>query len=142
MKSKFSAVVRVKKQVLDKAEARLTLARSNLSSCENNLTIAKNALAKFDMPRSGSTSDLRQNLELLVLMRNEIAGLKERLDLAKKEVAHFEFQYKRANLDYEKMKYLEKQEFKAELKRIEHAEAVALDEFAVMKFAAKKEVVQ
>ena len=37
------------------------------------------------------------------------------------------------------MRYLEKEEFKREIKRIQKAEALALDEFAVMKFAAKSE---
>ncbi|MEH1009978.1 hypothetical protein QM027_02695 [Campylobacter concisus] len=31
---------------------------------------------------------------------------------SKKEVLHYEHKYKNANLEYEKMKYLEKEEFK------------------------------
>ena len=38
------------------------------------------------------------------------------------------------------MKYLEKEEFKKEIKRIQKAEVLALDEFAVMKFTAKSEL--
>ncbi|MBE2984132.1 flagellar FliJ family protein [Campylobacter sp. RM9344] len=137
MKSKFTQVVRVKKQVLDKIEAKLVLARSNIVTCENNVLFATQTLSKFDMPRSGSASDLRQNLELLKIMRDELKGLKERLELAKKELIHLNHQHKNASLDYEKMKYLEQEDFKTEIKRVQREQSAALDEFAVMKFASR-----
>ena len=37
------------------------------------------------------------------------------------------------------MKYMENEELISQIKKAQSAEALALDEFAVMKFAAKKE---
>ena len=141
MKSKFSSVVRVKKQMMDKIEVRLVAARLNVRRVEASLKAVRDKLDEFDLPKSGNTNDLKGNLELLKIMRDELASYKEQLELAKKEVAHFEHQYKNANLEYEKMKYLEKEDFKREIKRIERAESLALDEFAVIKFATKDKAV-
>ncbi|MCD8212999.1 MAG: flagellar export protein FliJ [Campylobacter sp.] len=140
MKSNFSQVVRVKKQLMDKMEARLVSARLNVQKIELDLKKARDRLDEFQIPKSGNAGDLRGKLELLKMMRDELISCKERLGLAKKEVVHFEHQYKNANLEYEKMKYLEKEDFKREVKRIQRAEVLALDEFAVMKFAVKDKV--
>ena len=139
MKSKFSEVVKVRKQALDKAEAKLALARSKVESCEQSLAAAREEALKFSLPKSGNVNEIRQNLELLNVARNAQAQAAERLELAKKEAMHFEFLYKKANLEFEKMKYLEEEELRAQIKKAQRAEALALDEFAVMKFAAKKE---
>ena len=139
MKSKFTSVVRVKKQEMDKVEAKLVVARLNVRSAEENLALLRARLDEFSLPKSGNIDELRQNLELINIARQELRACKERLEIAKKEVLHYENKYKNANLEYEKMRYLEKEEFKREIKRIQKAEALALDEFAVMKFAGKSE---
>ena len=139
MKSKFTSVVRVKKQEMDKVEAKLVVARLNVRSAEENLVLLRTRLNEFSLPKNGNIDELRQNLELISIARQELSACKERLEIAKKEVLHYEHKYKNANLEYEKMRYLEKQEFKREIKRIQKAEALALDEFAVMKFTGKSE---
>ena len=136
MKSKFTSVVRVKKQEMDKVEAKLVVARLNVRNAEEKIALLRAKLNEFSLPKSG---ELRENLELINIARAELSACKENLEIAKKEVLHYEHKYKNANLEYEKMKYLEKEEFKKEIKRIQKAEALALDEFAVMKFAAKSE---
>ncbi|MBR8463388.1 flagellar FliJ family protein [Campylobacter sp. faydin G-24] len=137
MKSKFSQVVRVKKQTLDRIEARLVSARAKVVNLELNAKALRAKLDEISMPQSGKMSELKQNLELLRIMRDELDDIKERLELSKKDVMHVEHQYKNANLDFEKIKYLEQEDFKREIKRQKHLEAVALDEFAIMKFGIK-----
>ncbi|MBR8461652.1 flagellar FliJ family protein [Campylobacter sp. faydin G-105] len=137
MKSKFSQVVRVKKQTLDRIEARLVSARAKVVNLELNAKALRAKLDEISMPQSGKMSELKQNLELLRIMRDELDDIKERLELSKKDVMHVEHQYKNANLDFEKIKYLEQEDFKREIKRQKHLEAVTLDEFAIMKFGIK-----
>ena len=55
-----------------------------------------------------------------------------------RKIAHLERQYKVANLEYEKMKYLQTQDFSAQIEKIKKAEAAALDEFATMNFTRQK----
>ena len=140
MKSKFTSIVRVKKQEMDKVEAKLAVARLNVRNFEENLVHLRARLEEFCLPKSGNICELKENLEFIKITRQELNVCKESLEMAKKEVSHYEHKYKNANLEYEKMKYLEKEEFKKEIKRIQKAEALALDEFAVMKFTAKSEL--
>lgn len=141
MKSKFSQVVKVKKQALDLAEARVAKARSNVVICEQNHEKARAVLAKFQLPKNGTTNELNESLNLVGLMRNEIKALNEKLEISKRELMHFTHQYKNANLEYEKMKYLEQEDIKKILKQIKHKEAIELDEFAVIKFSQNRDLV-
>ena len=61
MKSKFTSVVRVKKQEMDKVEAKLVVARLNVRSAEENLALLRARLDEFSLPKSGNIDELRQN---------------------------------------------------------------------------------
>ena len=139
MKSKFTQIVNIKKRNLDKIELNLARTRSEAAMIEGFIAQAAEQISKFEMPLSGSAADLRGSLELLGAMRREKNLLTERLELTKKSIAHLERQYKAANLEYEKMKYLQTQDFSAQIEKIKKAEAAALDEFATMNFTRQKE---
>ena len=125
MKSKFTQIVNIKKRNLDKIELNLARTRNEAAMIEGFIAQAAEQISKFEMPSSGSATDLRGSLE--------------RLELMKKNSAHFERQHKVANLEYEKMKYLQTQDFSAQIEKIKKAEAAALDEFATMNFTRQKE---
>jgi len=138
MKSKFTQIVNIKKRNLDKIELNLARTRNEAAMIEGFIAQAAEQISKFEMPSSGSAADLRGSLELLGAMRREKNLLTERLELTKKSIAHLERQYKAANLEYEKMKYLQTQDFSAQIEKIKKAEAAALDEFATMNFTRQK----
>ena len=138
MKSKFTQIVNIKKRNLDKIELNLARTRNEAAMIEGFIAQAAEQISKFEMPSSGSTIDLRGSLELLGAMRREKNLLTERLKLMKKNITHLERQYKAANLEYEKMKYLQTQDFSAQIEKIKKAEAAALDEFATMNFTRQK----
>lgn len=138
MKSKFTQIVNIKKRNLDKIELNLARTRNEAAIIEGFIAQAAEQISKFEMPSSGSTIDLRGSLELLGAMRREKNLLTERLKLTKKSITHLERQYKAANLEYEKMKYLQTQDFSAQIEKIKKAEAAALDEFATMNFTRQK----
>lgn len=139
MKSKFTQIVNIKKRNLDKIELNLARTRNEAAMIEGFIAQAAEQISKFEMPSSGSATDLRGSLELLGAMRREKSLLTERLELTKKSIAHLERQHKAANLEYEKMKYLQTQDFSAQIEKIKKAEAAALDEFATMNFTRQKE---
>ena len=139
MKSKFTQIVNIKKRNLDKIELNLARTRNEAAMIEEGfIAQAAEQISKFEMPSSGSAIDLRGSLELLGAMRREKNLLTERLELMKKNIAHLERQHKAANLEYEKMKYLQTQDFSAQIEKIKKAEAAALDEFATMNFTRQK----
>lgn len=139
MKSKFTQIVKVKKQNLDKIAAKLAKTRSEVSAIENFIHETNLQIAAFKLPSSGEFAQLKGSLEFLNLIRREKDILSQRLELVKKSVMHFEHQYKNANLEYEKMKYLENEDFKKELDRIKKLERNAIDEFATTRYAYLKE---
>ena len=138
MKSKFTQIVNIKKRNLDKIELNLARTRNEAAMIEGFIAQAAEQISKFEMHSSGSAINLRGSPELLGAMRREKNLLTERLELTKKSITHLERQYKAANLEYEKMKYLQTQDFSAQIEKIKKAEAAALDEFAMMNFTRQK----
>ncbi|MGP1486185.1 MAG: flagellar FliJ family protein [Campylobacter sp.] len=141
LKSKFTQIVDIKKQNLSKIEANLAKKRSEVVVMQNFIKQTDSQIASHVLPSSGNFIEIRASLELLKAIRNQKAQLTERLGLIKTEIIHLENQYKNANLEFEKMKYLQTEDFNIQLMKIKRNEALALDEFATMKFARMKEIV-
>lgn len=141
MKNKYSSILKVKKQGLDKAEQNLSQAKQR--QLQNKLAFQNASLeyANFALPQNGNTQILKQNLEMLKIAKNVKERAKEKLELSQKEVLHYQTLYKRASLDYEKIKYLQSEEFKAMQKRLKKEEEKFLDEIAISRhfYGAKDE---
>ena len=58
MKSKFTSVVRVKKQEMDKVEAKLVVARLNVRNAEEKIALLRAKLNEFSLPKSGNRGEL------------------------------------------------------------------------------------
>jgi len=138
MKSKFTQIVNIKKRNLDKIELNLAKKRNEVAIIEGFVAQAANDITAYEMPSGGNFNEMRASLEILKAMRREKELLLERLSLTKKEIVHLEHRYKNANLEFEKMKYLQTQDFNVQMENIKKAEAAAMDEFATMKFARVK----
>lgn len=138
MKSKFTQIVNIKKRNLDKIELNLAKKRNEAAIIEGFVAQAANDITAYEMPSGGNFNEMRASLEILKAMRREKELLLERLSLTKKEIVHLEHRYKNANLEFEKMKYLQAQDFNVQMENIKKAEAAAMDEFATMKFARVK----
>ena len=74
MKSKFTSVVRVKKQEMDKVEAKLVVARLNVRNAEEKIALLRAKLNEFSLPKSGNIGELRENLELINIARAELSA--------------------------------------------------------------------
>lgn len=138
MKSKYSQVVKVRKQELDKAETNLLHARQRQMANEEALRAANAELQGIAMPKSGSSVLLKQTLEFKQIAKNMQNAALEKVELSKKECAHYQNLYKNANLAYEKMKYLETDEIKQKQEALKKAEQKMLDEVAVSKYFREK----
>ena len=138
MKSKFTQIVNIKKRNLDKIELNLAKKRNEAAIIEGFVAQAANDITAYEIPSGGNFNEMRASLEILKAMRREKELLLERLSLTKKEIVHLEHRYKNANLEFEKMKYLQAQDFNVQMENIKKAEVAAMDEFATMKFARVK----
>ncbi|EAI6220088.1 hypothetical protein CA152_08680, partial [Campylobacter upsaliensis] len=84
-----------------------------------------------------SSEELRANVFMEGVAREALTRAKEKVELSHKEVNHYQFLYKKAHLDYEKIKYLQSEELKAMQKAMQKAEEKFLDELAISRFFKK-----
>ncbi|CAM3392543.1 flagellar export protein FliJ [Campylobacter upsaliensis] len=138
MKSKFNAVIKVKKQQLDKAQTDLNAALQRQKENERLLGLAQEELLNLSTLKGQiSSEELRANVFMEGVAREALARAKEKVELSHKEVNHYQFLYKKAHLDYEKIKYLQSEELKAMQKAMQKAEEKFLDELAISRFFKK-----
>lgn len=138
MKSKFNAVIKVKKQQLDKAQTDLNAAQQRQKENEGLLGLAQEELLNLGSLKGQiSSEELRANVFMEGVAREALARAKEKVELSHKEVNHYQFLYKKAHLDYEKIKYLQSEELKAMQKAMQKAEEKFLDELAISRFFKK-----
>lgn len=138
MKSKFNAVIKVKKQQLDKAQINLNAALQRQKENEKLLGLAREELLNLSTLKGQiSSEELRANVFMEGVAREALARAKEKVELSHKEVNHYQFLYKKAHLDYEKIKYLQSEELKAMQKAMQKAEEKFLDELAISRFFKK-----
>lgn len=123
MKSKYNSVVKVRKQQLDKAESNLNQAKQRQLKHEKAYELSRQERESLGvLPKSGSIAELRSNLSMAQVGREALARAKEKVELSKKEMNHYQFLYQKAHLDYEKMKVLEAEEIKQKQKELAKAE--------------------
>ncbi|ECL3806433.1 TPA: flagellar FliJ family protein [Campylobacter jejuni] len=135
MKSKYNSVVKVRKQQLDKAESNLNQAKQRQLEYEKAYELSRQECENLGvLPKSGSIAELRSNLSMAQVGREALARAKEKVELSKKEMNHYQFLYQKAHLDYEKMKALETEEIKQKQKEFAKAEEKFLDEIAISRF--------
>ncbi|EAI6709991.1 flagellar export protein FliJ [Campylobacter felis] len=138
MKSKFNAVIKVKKQQFDKAQTDLNAALQRQKENERLLGLAQEELLNLGSLKGQiSSEELRANVFMEGVAREALARAKEKVELSHKEVNHYQFLYKKAHLDYEKIKYLQSEELKAMQKAMQKAEEKFLDELAISRFFKK-----
>ena len=140
MKTRFTSLVNVKKNSMQKSELVLQNANSNLNNAKNALKSAYQELQQIVPPQSGKITELFASRVLLNTQRNVIQHNEEWVAYAKREVLEAKESLKLEMIEYEKYKYLELQEINATLKKLKIKEAKDLDEIALMTHARNNRV--
>ena len=84
MKSKFTSVVRVKKQEMDKVEAKLVVARLNVRNAEEKIALLRAKLNEFNLPKSGNIGELREKFRAHKYSKSRAKCLQRELRDSKK----------------------------------------------------------
>lgn len=137
MKSRFSPLVKVKKNSMQKSERFLQKATVNLNSASSALELSYNTLKEIAPPSRGSMSQMLASRALLSSQRELIKHNQEWVAFAKKQIEQAKAQLKVDMIEFEKFQYLELQEIKQELKKKAMLEAKDLDEIALMTYMGK-----
>ncbi len=137
MKSRFSPLVKVKKNSMQKSERFLQKATVNLNSASSALELSYNTLKEIAPPSRGSMSQMLASRTLLSSQRELIKHNQEWVTFAKNQIEQAKAQLKADMIELEKFQYLELQEIKQELKKKAMLEAKNLDEIALMTYMGK-----
>jgi flagellar export protein FliJ len=137
MKSRFSPLVKVKKNSMQKSERFLQKATVNLNSASSALELSYNTLKEITPPSRGNMSQMLASRTLLSSQRELIKHNQEWVVFAKNQLEQARVQLKADMIELEKFQYLELQEIKQELKKKAVLEAKNLDEVALMAYTGK-----
>ncbi|MGE4419424.1 MAG: flagellar export protein FliJ [Sulfurimonas sp.] len=138
MKTRFTPLVKFKKNTMQKSEQFLQKANANLNSAAIALELSYSSLEDVEPPKSGRMSDMLASRVLLGSQRELINHNKEWVEFASNQVNQAKKQLKVDMMEHEKFQYLELQEIKQEFKKRKAAEEKNLDEIALMAYNGNK----
>ncbi len=138
MKTRYTSLVSVKKNIMQKSEQVLQNANANLNSALISLELSENELKNIQSPQSGQISEFLASRTLLDSQRALIQHNQEWVAFAKSEIKSAQERLKLDMIEYEKFNYLELEEIKKNLAKIKYEEAKELDEIALMTFEKSK----
>ena len=137
MKTRFTSLVHIKKNIVQKSERLLQQANANFNNAKKALQESLAFLQQITLPSHGKITEFLANRALLEAQRMVIQHNQEWLQYTQKEVQEAKEQLKRDMIEYEKYKYLEYEEMQKVLKEIKIQEAKDLDEIALMTYTNK-----
>jgi len=138
MKTRYTSLVSVKKNIMQKSEGTFKSANEILNNALSALKISFNALNDIETPLRGRMPEFLASRMLLDAQRELITHNEEWVEFAKRETESAKEQLKFDTIEYEKFNYLELQEIKEQIKRSKFLEAKELDEIALMTYGNKK----
>ncbi len=138
MRTRYTSLVSVKKNIMQKSERVLQAKNSALQNAQEALQNSLNELSYIQAPQQGVIADFLSNRALLDAQRSLIHHNEQWLSFAQREVNEAKEELKRDMLEYEKYQYLELQEIEAMKKKQKIKEAKELDEIALLTFDMKR----
>ena len=139
MNSKFTPIAKVRKQQRDMVETRLAKARFEKHELEQKLISTCKEINETTIPTSGDISLMNMVRERLNIIRKAKNSLEDNLLVKENEINQLRDKYKRANVEFEKIKYLEEQDFAQWLEQIKKSESLDLDEVSNILFVNKEQ---
>jgi len=136
--SKFTPIAKVRKQQRDRVETNLARARAEKVSLEKKILLIFKEIKDSEMPKRGNISLITLLRERLVILRREKDSLELSLQEKDELIKKFQLEYKQANIEYEKIKYLEEQDYEIWVEKVKKQEQSDMDEISTMLFANKE----
>ena len=137
MKTRYSSLVSLKKNTMQKSERVVQNANKTLLNAKEALENSLAELQNISSPDYGFISEFLANRSLLDAQRALIKQNEEWVQYAAQELKDAQEQLKKDMIEFEKFKYLEMQEIEKFIKAKKLQEAKDLDEIALMTFGKK-----
>jgi len=131
-KTKFDSLVKLKKSKIDELQNNISKITSSLQQELDNLQILENEFATMNLPKNGNFALITQFKMIQKAKIREINQKKSQIEFIQSQIENLNTQLKEANLEYEKIKYLQAEEIKKYIKKIKNNESKHMDEIALM----------
>lgn len=134
MKSRYEPLVKLKKQVLDKAEQHLMNANTEVAMSDAALLTAYAELSSLQPPFNGPIGQLIQAQMIFQAQHREIETCRLRLQRAQINQNAAREAFRISRVEFEKFNYLEVQEIEMMRVKVKYEEAKMLDEIGTMTY--------
>jgi flagellar export protein FliJ len=137
MKTKFSQLVQVKKRRVDEIENELLDIQNQKRRVLIQIEDLLKEIFKIKTPKNGSFSQINIAHMYLKNFSNQKSRYEEEIVKLNQQILGIKELYKEANIEFEKVKYLENLEIQKQLHALKIQENKDMDEIANMLFAKK-----
>jgi flagellar biosynthesis chaperone FliJ len=141
MKTKFSQILKLKKRRVEEIENALTEVRAKKRRTLLEIKNIVDEISRLKTPTSGSFAQVSIAFLSLSKLSNQKKSKELELEQIDLQIQEIQELYKEANIEFEKIKYLEDEEIKKALEALKVQEAKDMDEIAnLLHTRFKKEV--
>jgi len=126
----FGKIAKINKQKVQKVENELFVLKSNIRAIEKKIKDIYANIDRLNIPENGEVRDLMIFQEQRKLLNNQKDRDQRELNTKNLELANKYQEYKKAKMEYEKIKYLEEQEISKKIKKLKKEEQKDLDEIS------------
>lgn len=142
MKTKFSQLVKVKKRRVDEIENELLDIQNQKRSVLIQIEDILKEISSIETPKSGSFSQINIAHMHLKNFSNQKNRYEEEIVKLDQQILGIKELYKEANIEFEKVKYLEDLEIQKQLNALKIKENKDMDEIANLLFTKHKRAVK
>lgn len=137
MKSQFSKIAKIRKQKRDAIERELMKSQNKERLLTHKIASLYDDIAAVQMPKEGLVTLLLMVNEQKSILNREKKRCEQELFVVQRNTKKLQDEYKKAHIEYEKIKYLEEQELQAMMDKLKREEQLYLDEISTMLFAGE-----
>lgn len=132
MKTKYSAILNIKKNALQQQERKLLENQNKIANKQRQIAQLNDELHNLQIPQSGDFMlfSAFERQKYMVLGQIDIA--KEELEALEIQKATLTHLYKESSVDYEKIKFLDTKIVESKLQQLRKQEEHQIDEVALM----------
>ena len=131
-KTKFDSIVKLKKLKVDECQNEMTQLNNKIFEAQKEMDDIQQQINEFQYPKDGSFAIMKQSKSLLNAIVSQKNTKQEQINFLNSQKDILVNNLKNANLEYEKMKYLQAEEIKKYLQELKQKEVKELDEIALM----------
>jgi len=137
-KTKFSSLVKIKKNKLEEIERQILDVQHRKQKVEKEITAVHQKIEDFHLPQEGAFSTFQLSKENLSILLIELDSLKQRLEVRIEQIKGLQELYKEADIELEKFMTLHSQVLEIQKLELEKLESKEMDEIANILNLSKK----